>query len=89
MARYSNTLNVTNDTGQPRVIWIEPWGGDFTLPPGQTFEIVGHDPVASPAFSVVLAESGTQIFIEVADPASGDYDVFLDGVRLAAGLKPQ
>ena len=89
MAHISNNMSITNETGQPRVVWIEPWGGDFTLLPGDTFEIVATDLATRPCFSIVEQEDGTQIYVEVPDPTHCEYEVLHGGTRLPVGYHRQ
>ncbi len=85
MTSFSSKIVLTNDTSHSRMIWVEPWGGDFTLLPGKTFDIVATDANELPYFTVVEREDGTQVFVETSNPMQSDYTVTQDGERVAAG----
>ena len=53
VAKYSAKLGVWNSTKHPRVVWVEPWGEDYTLLPEEKLEIAVADESEQPWFNVV------------------------------------
>jgi hypothetical protein len=90
-------MTVRNDAKRPRVIWMEPWAEDFTLLPGEEFEIVAHDRAKQPWFALVEWQDATQVYVEslsgwdVQDGAKmyeqtvACFEVLQDGNRLEGG----
>ncbi|GIH29287.1 hypothetical protein Aph01nite_75970 [Acrocarpospora phusangensis] len=72
-------IRLNNDTGAMLGIWIEPWGTDHWMKPGQTFTVVaGHSgpppsgevPVDDVPFDVVVHDQGVSIYVNVVHEAS-------------------
>jgi hypothetical protein len=90
-------ITVRNDADRPRVIWLEPWAEDFTLLPGEEFEIVAQDKAKQPWFALVEWPDATQVYVEslsgwdAQDGAKayqqtvGCFEVLQDGNRLECG----
>jgi hypothetical protein len=85
MKSYSSKLAVHNMTDGPRVIWVEPWGGDFTLLPNEEIEIVANNTLALPWFSLIEHQQCTQVYIQVPDVTSTGYAVMQGGNQLLVG----
>ena len=83
MAILSNKIRLTNDTSRTRVIWVEPWGADFALAPGEWFEITATGVNFTPYFNIVDLDDGTQVFVEGPDPMQTDYTVSQVGRQVA------
>ena len=85
MAGLPARLGFSNNTKRPRIVWLEPWGEDFTLLSGEQLEIVCRADSGQPWFHVVEHEESTQVYIE-----SGDYpEVLQNGQRLECGHNRQ
>jgi hypothetical protein len=85
MTALSAKLGVSNQTKQPRIVWVEPWAEDFTLLPGEELEIVCRGDTEQPWFCVVENQDSTQVYVE-----SGGYpDVLQNGQRLKCGYNRQ
>ena len=74
-------LHLGNDTDRPRTIYVEPWGEDFTLRPGEALEVAAFSKGDPPYFHMVWNDDGTQIFCENTD----DFVVTADGRQLECG----
>jgi hypothetical protein len=79
-------IRFKNDTLGPRIVWVEPWGEDYTLFPGQWLEIVARGESEVPRFDVVEYEEGFQVWVE---GCAFDYDVLQDGARVECGHQRQ
>lgn len=42
------TLKITNSLTSARLLMIEPWTGEYNLPPGKTLEVVAEGDLAYP-----------------------------------------
>ncbi len=81
------SIGIWNDRSQPHLVWIEPWGGDFTMLPGQKMTVTtrGPDTKDGPWFVLVETEHNTQVFVE-----RGEYpQVQLNGVVVEEGHNRQ
>lgn len=72
----------SRDCSQSRVVYVEPWGEDYTLLPGEELEIVATGPNSPPWFNVVEWDQATSVYIE-GDCA--DFAVYQAGQRLECG----
>jgi len=85
MAKFTGKIGVSNNTKRPRIVWLEPWGEDYTLLPGEQLDIVCHDDSEQSWFHVVEHEESTQVYVE----GGGYPDVIQSGQRLACGHNRQ
>ncbi len=76
-----------NDTGRPRIIWVEPWAEDFTLLPKEKLEIVVHGQSESWWFHVVEYDEGAQVYLE--GEGNDDYQVSQGGIVIHCGHQRQ
>jgi hypothetical protein len=79
---HSARIAIENDTDKPRIVWVEPWGEDYTLFPREKLEIIARNVAGSPWFHLVEHGDSCQVFIE---NITNDYTVVQDGVELACG----
>jgi protein involved in polysaccharide export with SLBB domain len=56
-------LKFSNESGAPRVIYVEPAGGDYTLMPGEELEIQVEEELPK-TFCMVESANYTQVFLE-------------------------
>ena len=64
--------DVSNQTDSLLCLWIEPWGTDHWLRPGEVFTVVAEaEPVDAP-FDVVVHGQGVSVWVN----AGFDADVF-------------
>jgi hypothetical protein len=80
---------------------LEPWADDFTLLPGEEFEIIARDKVKQPWFALVESPDATQVYVEslscwdsedgaaAYEQSVGCFDVLRDGKRLECGHNRQ
>ena len=59
-------LRLTNARGGPRGVWVEPWGDDHWLNPGETFTVLAEDDPGTDSFNVVHHDQGVSIWYEAA-----------------------
>ena len=75
----------TNDQKSPVTIAIEPWGDDYTLKPGETFDILVNDD-QHPWPAVILSENGdVQLYIENVQNRAIAIQVCHKGIVLEGG----
>lgn len=73
------TLKLTNNLGAPRTVVLEPWTGEYTLPPGETFEIVAEGDLTYP-LEVELSED--RVIVYCFDSAGAQMSIFSQGKEL-------
>jgi hypothetical protein len=62
-------IGVHNQRQSSRVIYIEPWGEDYTLRSGESIEVVVIGKTGLPWFAVVESDEAMRVYVE------GDRDV--------------
>jgi hypothetical protein len=85
MATFTGKIAVSNSTKRPRIVWVEPWGEDYTLLPGEELELLCRDDTEQPWFHVVEWEDGSQIYVE----QGGYFEVLQQGKRIECGHNRQ
>ena len=60
------SIGIWNDRPRPHVIWMEPWGADYTLLPNQKLLVTASDSSSGsgPWFLLVETEGNTQVTVE-------------------------
>ena len=83
----SVSIRIHNDRTFPHVVWIEPWGEDYTLLPGEKFDIATTDSNAGdgPYFCLVETNGNTQVFVE----RGNDPQLQIDGIAVECGHNRQ
>lgn len=74
---YEIKVGFGNDTKSQHILWIELWAEDYTLMPGQRFEIHAGGEDVLPWCNIVACQNATQIDLE----ACSEYEVY-DGETL-------
>lgn len=66
MSDFSATLHVhwSHEASKPRPIYIEPWGEDYWLFPGDQFEVIAFSQKTVPHFEIVESDESTQVYFE-------------------------
>jgi hypothetical protein len=64
---HTSKIAFSNESNRPRIIWIEPWGADFTLLNKEEIEIVVTDAKAVPWFHVLEHDDCSQVYVEGVD----------------------
>jgi hypothetical protein len=75
-------LKVTNDRASFITLWLEPWGEDYGMMPGDEFEVVAADAGEGFYFHLVNEEKDLKVFAE------GDVrqiSVYHEGAELSCG----
>ncbi len=85
MYQHRVKLGVRNSRDQPHVLWIEPWGEDFTLKPGEELELFAYSDSHLPWFELVESDGASAIYCE----KTSEFEVFQNGVRLECGHNRQ
>jgi hypothetical protein len=83
MAESSAKIEVSNDTKEPRIIWLEPWAEDYTLLPKEDLQIFARGKSEQPWFHFVVGEKHAQVYLMAGDIA----EVFQNGHPLSCGHK--
>lgn len=52
----TSRIGVCNEFARPLIIWLEPWGEDYTLPPEEEVEIVAKDVDEAFHFMILMGE---------------------------------
>ncbi len=79
---HAACLEIDNPANRPHIVCVEPWGGDYTILPGQRLEVIARDHQEMPSFKVIEAEERTQVWIKARNE---DYIVLQDGKRIESG----
>jgi hypothetical protein len=69
---YSAKIVIENDTDRPRIVWVEPWGEDYTLLPKEKLEVIVRNGSEPLWFHVVEYVEGCQVYVE---GYTNDYEV--------------
>ena len=80
-------IAIWNDRPCLHIVWIEPWGEDYTMLPKQKLVVTttGPDSDSGPWFALVETEGNTQVYVE-----RGAYpQVEVDGVPVECGHNRQ
>ncbi len=73
------TLKVTNSLDTARVLMLEPWTGEYSLPPGKTLEVLAEGDLSYP-LEVEIAED--RIIVHGFDTTDSMLTVFDNGREL-------
>jgi hypothetical protein len=73
------TLKLTNRLNAPRVVVLEPWTGEYTLEPGETFEIVAEGELECPLEVEVVED---RLVVYSFDSAGALLTIFKDGKEI-------
>src|SRR5205814_2294089 len=58
---FEDTQVVTNSGPDPLQVWFEPWGMPHSLPPGESFRVVGRSPQTG-RMEVVEADGSVAVY---------------------------
>ena len=81
-------LGWTNARRVPATLLIEPWGEDYTAPPGGRLDFLFRAVSPDLRFNVYNEEDGTvDLYLEGEAPRLGpvEWEVLLDGARIELG----
>ncbi|MFH8387275.1 hypothetical protein ACH4E7_41275 [Kitasatospora sp. NPDC018058] len=60
---------VKNDTENMLCLWLEPWGSDHWMRPGEEFTVVTEGELEEAAFNVVIHDQGISVWVNTANAA--------------------
>jgi len=83
MNELRTKLGVRNEMKISRVIYIEPWGQDYTVRSGESIEVVAIGKTALPYFTLVESSEAVQVFVE--GDRDVDFTVWQGGVQVKCG----
>ncbi|UXY32117.1 hypothetical protein [Streptomyces sp. HUAS TT20] len=63
---------MSNDTSSTFCLWVEPWGTDHWMCPGEAFTVVTETEPEQSAFNVVVHDQGVTVRVN----SGGDAEVF-------------
>ena len=64
MNRPTAKIVVTNNLNRSLVVYVEPWGEDYTLLSEEYMEVIAVGTASAPWFSIVESNAGTLLHIE-------------------------
>lgn len=64
MATLPHRIKVSNDRSSFATLWLEPWGEDYLMSPGDEFEVVAVDAEEGFYFHLAYDEKGIQVYAE-------------------------
>lgn len=75
-------LKISNDRASFITMWLEPWGEDYGMSPGDEFEIVAAYAGADFYFHVISDEKGMKVY---AEGNTRQISVYQNGEELSCG----
>lgn len=75
------SFSYRNDTKEGQVVYVEPWGRDYTLLPGQLLRVEAEGKGEIPHFDLQHSLGGFQLWCELTNAV----DVFVDGAPVECG----
>jgi hypothetical protein len=60
--KKSQRIRITNSIDAPATLFIEPWGRDYTLLPGETFELVMEGASDDSLFDIYHFEKTIEVY---------------------------
>ena len=64
MAALTKKIKVSNDCSSFITLWLEPWGEDYGMSPGDEFEVVAADAEEGFYFHISHGEKGMKLYAE-------------------------
>ena len=89
MTEFSSVISVSldNSATTPRPIYLEPWGEDYWLFPGDVFKIRAfgdQEPPSSNFFDIVESADATQVYVE---GRFTNFEVLQNGKSISGGYQ--
>lgn len=82
MGALTQRIKVSNGRPSFMTLWLEPWGEDYGMSPGDEFEVVAEDAEGGFYFHVSHDEKGTKVY---AEGVAKRLAVYQNGVTLSCG----
>jgi hypothetical protein len=81
------SIGIRNNRSQPHIVWLEPWGRDYTLKPGQELVIAvpGTYAAGGRLFDFVELDGSTEVYLV----GGGDPQVSVGGCPVECGYNRQ
>ena len=64
MATLTQRVKVSNDRASFATLWLEPWGEDYGMSPGDEFEVMAVDAEEGFYFHIAYDEKGIKVYAE-------------------------
>jgi hypothetical protein len=64
MATFTQRIKVSNDRASFATLWLEPWGEDYGMPPGDELEVVAVNAEEGFYFHIEYVEKGIKVYAE-------------------------
>ena len=64
MAMLMQRIKISNDRSSFATLWLEPWGEDYGMSPGDEFEVAAMDVEEGLFFHVAYNEKGMKVYAE-------------------------
>ena len=61
----SNRIDIRNDRQYPVTVWVEPWGEDYTLLPGESYSFTAATPAEGFHYSINWQDRDMQLYADV------------------------
>lgn len=55
--KRTTKIIVSNDFDKPKILWLEPWGADYTMMPNEEFEIIEEESTDDFYFHIVFSKN--------------------------------
>ena len=78
-------MDLTNDGGEPFVLWVEPWAHDFTLAAGQTFRLIASSSLDMPHFALSSGDDSRDVVGHLEGPTDISFVVLEGEHELSCG----
>jgi hypothetical protein len=75
-------IKVSNERSSSITLWLEPWGEDYGMSPGDAFEVLAANVAEGFYFHVSSDEKGMKIY---AEGDANDVSVYQSGKMLSCG----
>ncbi len=57
-------IKITNNFPKPIILWLEPWGEDYGMMPGDEFEIIPIDAGEDFHFHLAFTDKDIRVYVE-------------------------
>ncbi len=64
MATFTQRIKVSNERPPFVTLWLEPWGEDYGMPPGDELEVIAIDAEEGFYFHIEYGGKGVKVYAE-------------------------
>ena len=82
MAALTQRIKISNDRSSFVTLWLEPWGEDYGMSPGDEFEVAAAEAEEGFYFNVACDEKGIKVY---AEGGAKQVSVYQAGEMLSCG----